>query len=71
MSANRGTKKKESNDTGKVGSWFNPIVSEIEKNEYISLAHQLCYPKEVLDAIIKAKTDFECERILKSARRKY
>ncbi len=65
------TAREESIEGKKGTSWFNPEVTDEEKGEYLSLAYQLCYPKEVVDALNKAKTASECERIRKSARRKY
>lgn len=63
--------KKYKKDAAKAGSYFNTYLSEEEMYDYLSIARQLCYPKAVQDAIKAAKSDLECERILKDARNKY
>ena len=55
----------------RVKGWYNPEITDEKLGDYLSLARQLCYPKEVIDAIRHSKTEIECENILKSARKRY
>lgn len=60
-------KKRASNDA----LCYSHEIEDDERYDYLAIARQLCYPKEVQDAIKAAKSDTECERILKRARNTY
>lgn len=45
------------------------IYSMTHKEEMIKIATQLCYPEEVITKLENAASDYECDRIMITARR--
>lgn len=64
-------RKLDKQNIAKDGTYFKHEISNEEAYDYLLIARQLCYPVSVQDAIMAAKSDLECERILHDAREKY
>ena len=45
------------------------VLDRLTRDRYIKMARELCYPKQAIDDLNKAKNEFECEQILRNARK--